>query len=117
MADMKLNGMQELDRALGRRARNANRDVKNIVRRRGASLDRRMKQNATFAGKYTTGATRRSIRLTMSDAGFTATVAPRTNYASYVEWGTRFAAAQPFVRPAFYAERAQFLRDIQNLVR
>lgn len=50
-----------------------------------------------------TGTMRRSIHTLFSNGGLTAIVGPSVLYAKFVEWGTRFRAARPFMRPA--AER------------
>ncbi|GIO18157.1 hypothetical protein J18TS1_12570 [Oceanobacillus oncorhynchi subsp. incaldanensis] len=112
-----LNGGQDLEKALTRKARAADRDVKNIVRKHGAALNRKMVKNASFTKGYSTGATRRSIRMELTNGGLTVTVRPGTDYAMYVEFGTRFMASQSFVRPAFYSERMQFIDELRRLVR
>ena len=40
-----------------------------------------------------------------------------TDYSSYIEYGTRFMDAQPFVRPALEEQASKFKRDMQKLVR
>lgn len=35
----------------------------------------------------------------------------------YLEYGTRFMDAQPFVRPALEEQASKFKRDMQKLVR
>ena len=51
------------------------------------------------------------------DNGLTAEVAPHTNYAGYVEWGTRFMNAQPYVRPAYMQESERFKEDLSKLMK
>ncbi|WP_305150943.1 HK97-gp10 family putative phage morphogenesis protein [uncultured Dubosiella sp.] len=63
-----------------------------------------------------TGATRRSIDLTIQDGGMTVSVYPQTEYASYLEFGTRFMQAQPFVQPAFDETKDQFIKDLKDAV-
>ncbi|SDJ19875.1 HK97-gp10 family putative phage morphogenesis protein [Natribacillus halophilus] len=113
MARMRLNGMQELTRGLDQRARGANRDVQNIIRKHGASMNRRMAKNAPVD----TGNLRRSIQLNLTNNGFTATVRPNANYASYVEYGTRYIYPSPYVRPAFYAEQELVIQAFRNMMR
>ena len=112
-----LNGMRELQRDLDRMTRTADRDVQRIVTKHGVGMQRKMQQNAFFAGEYTVGHIRRNIYMTTTDGGKTAIVRPTPHYAPYVEYGTRFMASQPFVRPAFYAERELFIQSLRNLVR
>ena len=47
----------------------------------------------------------------------TGIVKPGTNYSPYVEYGTRKMSAQPFVRPAYNAQKEIFKQDLDKLVR
>lgn len=47
-----------------------------------------------------TGTLRRSIHAVISERGFRAVVGPSVAYAIFVEFGTRFMAARPYMRPA-----------------
>lgn len=99
--------------------------VKEIVKTNTIELDRKMKRAANFKGHYNgsgkfippTGATRRSIAYKISSSGLTGIVAPKTLYSFYLEFGTRFMMAQPFVGPAFRQQKSIFLSDIKKLVR
>lgn len=51
-----------------------------------------------------TGTLRRSITTQISDGGLTATVAAGTNYAIFVERGSRGRPAKPFLIPNFERE-------------
>ena len=53
----------------------------------------------------------------VSDGGFTYAEGPSTNYAPYVEFGTRFMDAQPFVRPSFKQQVPMFKSDMKKLVK
>lgn len=115
MADIKINGIEELQAKL---KKNVNMDdVKTVVQHNGGELDNTMKREAgaAFVKGYSTGDTARSITLTMSDGGLTATVAPGTEYSMYLEYGTRFMAAEPFVKPAFEIVKPKFLEDLKKL--
>jgi len=37
------------------------------------------------------------------------------NYSSYVEWGTRFQNAQPFIKPSYDKQKIQFKKDLDRL--
>jgi len=93
--------------------------VKTVVQKHGDALNVGMKRATTsaFTKGYSTGQTARSINTETSDGGLTATVQPGTDYAAYVEYGTRKMAAEPFVRPAFDAEAPKFVSDLKKLVR
>lgn len=94
-------------------------DVKAVVKQNGAELQDKMQENAesAFTRGYSTGQTKRSITLKLKDDGLTAEVQPGTDYAAYVEYGTRFMEAEPFVKPAFDAQMGQFKTDMDKLIK
>lgn len=100
MAKLRFEGLDELQKGLMDRAKMD--AVKNIVKHDGSQMQREMQSNAVFRKGYSTGQTQRSIGLEIIDDGFSAEVGPTTEYSPYVEYGTRFMEAQPFVRPTFY---------------
>lgn len=91
--------------------------VKKAVRLNGGDMQRAMVTKAVFSGEYTMGATKDSITLRMEDNGYTVKVFPTTHYSSYVEYGTRFMSAQPFVRPAHLEVSPQFINDLKRLMK
>ena len=113
MADIKINGIEELQAKLKKNV--TMDDVKTVVQHNGELLDNTMKRQAVFTKGYSTGDTARSIMLSLADGGFTAKVGPGTDYAVYVEYGTRFMAAQPFIKPAFEVVKPKFLEDLKKL--
>lgn len=115
MAKIKVEGLEELKKKL--KANATMDDVKRVVRQNGTELQRRMQGKADFKKGYQTGTTKRSIGLEIKDSGLTAESAPETEYSPYLEYGTRFMEAQPFVRPALEEQSEQFNSDMQKLVR
>ena len=115
MAKIKFEGLDELEKSLKENV--TMQDVKQVVKQNGAELQQKMQTKAEFTKGYQTGTTKRSIGLEIKDTGFTAEVAPTTEYAPYLEYGTRFMEAQPFVRPALEEQERQFKSDMQKLVR
>ena len=115
MPSIKVEGLDKLQKALKDKV--TLDDVKHVVRNNGSALQRKMQKNADFTRGYATGATKRSIGLEVKDGGFTAEVGPETAYSPYLELGTRFMDAQPFIRPAYYEQKEKFNRDMQKLVR
>lgn len=115
MASMKVTGLDKLQKALKDNV--TMDDVKRVVRHNGSELQKKMQSKADFKKGYQTGETKRSIGLEMTDSGFTAEVEPTTEYSPYLEYGTRFMDAQPFVKPAFEEQEAKFKRDMQKLVK
>lgn len=115
MAKIKIEGLKELEKTLKENV--TMDDVKRVVRHNGAEMGKKMIKNADFTQGYQTGTTKRSIRLKITDGGFTAEVAPTTEYSEYLEHGTRFMDAQPFVKPAEEAQETKFKSDMKKLVR
>ena len=115
MARIKIDGLDKLEKKL---KANATLDlVKKTVQGNGKELQDKMIAKADFTKGYQTGTTKRSITRVSMDGGFTVEVAPETEYAPYLEYGTRFMEAQPFVRPALEEQAQIFKRDLQKLVR
>lgn len=115
MASLKITGLDKLEKALKPNATLA--DVRKAVRSNGSQLQRKMQQKADFSKGYQTGTTKRSIGLEMQDGGYTASVGPETEYSPYLEYGTRFMEAQPFIRPALEEQKRQFFDDLEKLMR
>lgn len=115
MAKLTVAGLKELEKKL--KANATMDDVKRVVRQNGADLQTKMQSKADFKKGYQTGTTKRSIGLEIKDSGLTAESGPETEYAPYVEYGTRFMEAQPFVRPALEEQKKQFILDLQRLMR
>ena len=115
MADIVLKGLDELLHGLEERVRYDL--LKEAVKVNGAELTKSMKDEAVFTHGYSHGDTRRSIELSITDGGLTATVKPTTAYSPYLEYGTRFMEAQPFVRPSYEKQKVKFLEDTKRLMR
>ena len=115
MAKIKIEGLDKLQKKLAKDI--TMEDVKRVVKKNGADLQQKIVENANFTQGYQTGTTKRSVTLDITDGGFTAEAGPTTKYAPYVEYGTRFMDAQPFVQPALEEQSAKFKSDMQKLVR
>lgn len=127
MATIKVEGLDKLQKAL--KGNMTMDEIRRTVRIHGSQLQTKIQQNADFTRGYATGTTKRSVGLDIEDAGLTAvtgsidpvenpeTGLPATEYSPYLEYGTRFMDAQPFVRPAYTEQKAKFKRDMQKLVR
>lgn len=103
----KLSGIKNLDFA------------RKTVRKHGGNLQRTMKKNATpgliFTQGYSRGETKRSISLEVFDSGLSVRVFPNTNYAPYLEYGTRKMEAEPFVKPSLDKVKDGFLKDLEKM--
>jgi HK97 gp10 family phage protein len=115
MAKLEIKGLDKLQKKLKDNV--TLDDVKEVVQRNGSQLQRKMQRNADFKKGYQTGTTKRSIGLEIQDSGFTAEVGPETEYSPYLEYGTRFMEAQPFVKPAYDEQALKFKRDMEKLVK
>lgn len=115
MPKLEIKGLGKLEKQL---AKNITMDdVKKVVRHNGAYMMVNMVKKADFKKGYQTGTTKRSITLEIKDGGFTAEVEPGTHYSPYLEYGTRYMEAQPFVNPAFNEQAKKFQSDMDKLVR
>lgn len=115
MATLKVDGLDELQKKLKDNVRMD--DVKRVVRHNGAELQNRIKEKAVFTGGYSTGETKKSVALEITDGGFAAESGPTTHYAEYIEVGTRFMQSQPFVLPAFNEQKKLFKKDLDKIVK
>lgn len=115
MPSIKAKGLAELQKKLKKNVRMD--DVKRVVRKNGADMTQKMISNADFDKGYQTGTTKRSITLDINDGGMTASAGPGTEYSPYLEYGTRFMEAQPFVKPAFDVQKEKFKKDMEKLMK
>ena len=110
MGDIKIVGMEKLQKKLKKNVRLD--DVKRVVRHNGAEMQEKAQRNAPVD----TGTLKRSIGLEITDGGMSAEVEPTAAYAPYVELGTRFMEAQPYLKPAFDEQKEKFKKDMKQLV-
>lgn len=121
-----LKGLEELQTKLKKVSKME--EVERIVEKHGADMQKKAVNNASrFRGHYEgrgkskhfvkpTGATKRSISVNSGKIGrFKYRVAPGTDYAAYVELGTRKMSAQPFIKPAFDDQKKLFKDDLERL--
>ena len=117
MAGIKMIGLGELEAKL---KSNCNlHDVKRVVQFHGDTLNKKMKRKTTeaFTKGYSTGDTAGSINTEIRDDGMTVAVGPTTDYSPYVEYGTRFMQAEPFVRPTWEEQKELFKKDLNKLMK
>lgn len=61
-----------------------------------------------------TGFLRSSISVSYTDNGLTGIITANAPYSGFQEYGTRYHAAHPFMRPALEHERDAFINDIKR---
>ena len=108
---IRLDGLSELKRGLESKPKDVKPALQRILQKHGAALQ----QKEMRAVPVDTGTLKRSIILDVNYESLTATVEPTAHYASYVEYGTRYMNAQPFVRPSYNAQVTLFRQDVKNL--
>lgn len=111
MSSIKITGIDKLQMKLKKNVQMS--DVKKAVRKNGSELQKKAQKNAPVD----TGTLQRSIALEMRDSGKTAEVEPMVDYGAYVELGTRFMTAQPYLKPAFNEQKEKFKQDMKKLAR
>jgi len=82
-----------------------------IVKLNGAELQQKAQHNCPVD----TGTLKRSIDLRFTSDGLTAKVEAHTNYAAYVEYGTRYMRARPYLGRAYNEQLPQFLQDLNRI--
>ena len=112
---MTFRGDKELMRKLNRMSKM--KEAKAIVKDNTTQLQGKMMNNAIFTKGYSVGATKRSIAISFENGGLTGFVEPKTKYSPYLEFGTRYMTAQPFVGISFHQQVKTFYKDMHNLVK
>ena len=122
MPKIKLEGMEKFQVKLKKNVQMS--DVKRVVKANGAALQEAAQRKApvgtpqsTGIPGYVGGTLKRSIVLEIRDGGLTAEGEPTAEYATYVEHGTRFMNAQPYMRPSYNQQKEKFKSDMKKLVR
>lgn len=111
MAGIKIEGLDKLQKHLKKQC--TLEDVRNVVKMNGAELQNKAMRTAPVD----TGTLKRSIGLEITEAGMTAEVEATAEYAPYVEYGTRFMKAQPYIRPSLEEQKKSFENDMSKLLK
>ena len=108
---IQIKGIDKLQKKLRKNATMT--DVKTVVRTNGIEMNR----TASRLAPVDTGFLRRSIVFAIADGGLTANSTAGAEYASYVEYGTRFSPRQAFMAPSYNQQKEQFKRDMNRLIK
>ena len=116
---IKLQGAKELQVKLSKRPQLLASKVRPIVRNNGSALQKKTIANMkkAYTAGYSTGYTAKSVTNQLSQAGLTATIAPHSDYFAYLEYGTRFMAARPTLKPAFAYQSVQFINQLKAVMK
>ena len=104
---------RDLVAGLGNLAMTAEPKIVKAVKTNASELQRKEMRDVPVD----TGFLKRSITLTTEDKGLTAIVEPTADYASYLEYGTRYMTARPYVRANYYEQIKQFVKDMEKFVK
>jgi len=75
-------------------------------------MEAQMKQDAP----YETGHLKRSLRSTFYKGGLTGETSTNVEYASYLEFGTRYMHPRPFMFWAFTFTRMEYLEELREIL-
>lgn len=120
---MRFSGSNELADALLTKAKGE--AVRQIVKKDMALLNKTTKDimTAVYIHKdkkghpYSKGENARKTQFTISSDGFSGTQTTDTGHIVHVEYGTRYMAAEPAIRPAFERTKQIFKSDLEKLVK
>lgn len=110
-----VKGLERLIRTLEQVPKELEGDVELILQAEAQTIEADAKRKAPID----TGKLRQSIKSERVDAKTYEIKANATGlapYAPFVEFGTRFQRAQPFLFPAFFAGRTRFTKAIERLL-
>lgn len=112
MADFsfKLEGVADLEKALDSEKKIKAADM--AVKKNAA----KMQQDAMREVPVKTGYLKASIGAGMTVSHMYAKLEPFAHYAAYVELGTRFMDAHPYLRPAWLNASQQLVDDLHRII-
>ncbi len=91
--------------------------VKDVVQLAARRIEIGSKQLITDLGAVDTGATRSSIFVDPGTPSFEQKIGPTTEYAPFIEFGTRYMAARPFMVPTLEKERTPFMEALVEVLK
>ncbi len=114
-----MRGLSQLEKKLLKGV--SKEKISQVVRLNTAELTQKAKDRAPISTEKTNpggahGQLKRSIIPSVGSGGLVGKVNATVDYAEYVEMGTRFMAAQPYMKPAFDQQKEVFLDDMKKLI-
>lgn len=107
---VRIEGMPKLRAALLRVTGEAERTTQREVKRSALNVQ----NGARLRVPVDTGRLRNSIAHEIDESGLNATIGTNTEYAPFVEFGTRRMRERPYLFPALEEERAAFLARLRR---
>ncbi|WP_020007406.1 HK97-gp10 family putative phage morphogenesis protein [Salinicoccus albus] len=111
MSEIKLQGADALVKSISNRV--GRDEINKAIKKRASDGQTKAQREAAVD----TGAMKRSITVDLWPGRLTGSVVVGSEYAPYVEYGTRFAPEQPFMRPARDEIYPMFINDLRNLIK
>lgn len=109
---IKIIGADDLAKELSRKARNINQaKIKECLNLAGGHLE----EIATTKVPVDTSNLKKSIKGQLK--GLSYEVEASANYAGYVEYGTRFMEAQPYMEPAYRSAKTKFQNELKRMIK
>ena len=90
--------------------------IKEVVQIAARNIEKNSKMLITDLGAVDTGATRNSIFVSPGTPSFSQQIGPTTEYAPFIEFGTRFMPARAYMIPALEQERIRFMQAIVEVL-
>ena len=110
-SSLSIKGIDQLVKHLDKAA--SLKDVQQVVKSNTSNMTANMQKLVPVD----TGYMKRSIKMELTEGGSSGQAGPHTDYSAYVEYGTRFQSAQPFVKPAYNEQKGVFIKDLERLIK
>lgn len=111
MAEIRIEGSDRLMRRLRNKVNKS--AVNQVVKRNTSQVQEKAMKNAPVD----TGFLKREIKLEMDNSNSVGLVIANAEYSPYLEYGTRFMSAQPFMHPAVREQTPIFISDLKEMIR
>ena len=109
---VKIVGADDLAKFLENKAdRLSKESIQSALRKSGSNLE----EKATHLVPVDTSNLKKSIKGQLK--GMSYVVDANADYAGYVESGTRYMKAQPYMRPAYESAKSKFKDEIERLIK
>ena len=91
-------------------------EIKAVVQLAARRIEIGSKQLITDLDAVDTGATRSSIFVDPGTPSFEQRIGPTTEYAPFIEFGTRYMSARAFMIPTLEKERKRFIEALAHVL-